>query len=107
MKENSSTKTGKDIITPEIKSGIPLNAVKFKKSWTFWETYVSKTEDLSFENSNKLILEENKEYLFITDRNGAFTDKIKEINYDNELINFYSFPYTINPKIDVWGIGIL
>ena len=59
------------------------------------------------ENSNKLILEENKEYIFITDRNGAFTDKIKEIDYDNELIKFYSFPYTINPQIDVWGIGIL
>ena len=40
------------------------------------------------ENSNKLILEENKEYLFITDRNGAFTDKIKEINYDNVIITF-------------------
>ena len=49
------TKTAKDIITPEKKSGILLNNVKFSKSWTFWETYSAKGKKIDYKDSNKLI----------------------------------------------------
>ena len=106
MKENSSTKTGKDIITPEIKSGIPLNAVKFKKSWTFWETYVSKTEDLSFENSNKLIFKWNDLITFFQFWNKYPGRDIKNILYDgNNLKYFFKEKYRIN-AMNIFQEGI-
>ena len=106
MKENSSTKTGKDIITPEIKSEIPLNAVKFKKSWTFWETYVSKTEDLSFENSNKLIFKWNDLITFFQFWNKYPGRDIKNILYDgNNLKYFFKEKYRIN-TMNIFQEGI-
>ena len=64
-------------------------------------------------SANKLVLGEfndeegtGKEYLFIVDDYGTFSDRIKEIDYDHELIKFYSFPRTINPTIDVFAIGV-
>ena len=106
MKENSSTKTGKDIITPEIKSEIPLNAVKFKKSWTFWETYVSKTEDLSFENSNKLIFKWNDLITFFQFWNKYPGKDIKNILYDgNNLKYFFKEKYRIN-AMNIFQEGI-
>jgi hypothetical protein len=106
MKENSSTKTGKDIITPEIKSEIPLNAVKFKKSWTFWETYVSKTEDLSFENSNKLIFKWNDLITFFQFWNKYPGRDIKNILYDgNNLKYFFKEKYRIN-AMNIFQEGI-
>ena len=106
MKENSSTKTGKDIITPEIKSEIPLNAVKFKKSWTFWETYVSKTEDLSYENSNKLIFKWNDLITFFQFWNKYPGRDIKNILYDgNNLKYFFKEKYRIN-TMNIFQEGI-
>jgi hypothetical protein len=106
MKENSTTKTGKDIITPEIKSEIPLNAVKFKKSWTFWETYVSKTEDLSFENSNKLIFKWNDLITFFQFWNKYPGRDIKNILYDgNNLKYFFKEKYRIN-TMNIFQEGI-
>ena len=106
MKENSSTKTGKDIITPEIKSEIPLNAVKFKKSWTFWETYVSKTNDLSFENSNKLIFKWNDLITFFQFWNKYPGKDIKNILYDgNNLKYFFKEKYRIN-TMNIFQEGI-
>ena len=106
MKENSSTKTGKDIITPEIKSEIPLNAVKFKKSWTFWETYVSKTENLSFENSNKLIFKWNDLITFFQFWNKYPGRDIKNILYDgNNLKYFFKEKYRIN-TMNIFQEGI-
>ena len=106
MKENSSTKTGKDIITPEIKSEIPLNAVKFKKSWTFWETYVSKTEDLSFENSNKLIFKWNDLITFFQFWNKYPGRDIKNILFDgNNLKYFFKEKYRIN-TMNIFQEGI-
>ena len=106
MKENSSTKTGKDIITPEIKSEIPLNAVKFKKSWTFWETYVSKTNDLSFENSNKLIFKWNDLITFFQFWNKYPGRDIKNILYDgNNLKYFFKEKYRIN-TMNIFQEGI-
>ena len=106
MKENSTTKTGKDIITPELKSEIPLNAVKFKKSWTFWETYVSKTEDLSFENSNKLIFKWNDLITFFQFWNKYPGRDIKNILYDgNNLKYFFKEKYRIN-TMNIFQEGI-
>ena len=106
MKENSSTKTGKDIITPEIKSEIPLNAVKFKKSWTFWETYVSKTNDLSFENSNKLIFKWDDLITFFQFWNKYPGRDIKNILYDgNNLKYFFKEKYRIN-AMNIFQEGI-
>ena len=106
MKENSTTKTGKDIITPEIKSEIPLNAVKFKKSWTFWETYVSKTEDLSYENSNKLIFKWNDLITFFQFWNKYPGRDIKNILYDgNNLKYFFKEKYRIN-TMNIFQEGI-
>jgi hypothetical protein len=106
MKENSSTKTGKDIITPEIKSEIPLNAVKFKKSWTFWETYVSKTNDLSFENSNKLIFKWDDLITFFQFWNKYPGRDIKNILFDgNNLKYFFKENYRIN-AMNIFQEGI-
>ena len=106
MKENSTTKTGKDIITPELKSEIPLNAVKFKKSWTFWETYVSKTEDLSYENSNKLIFKWNDLITFFQFWNKYPGRDIKNILYDgNNLKYFFKEKYRIN-TMNIFQEGI-
>ena len=106
MKENSTTKTGKDIITPEIKSEIPLNAVKFKKSWTFWETYVSKTTDLSFENSNKLIFKWDDLITFFQFWNKYPGRDIKNILYDgNNLKYFFKENYRIN-AMNIFQEGI-
>jgi len=106
MKENSSTKTGKDIITPEIKSEIPLNAVKFKKSWTFWETYVSKTNDLSFENSNKLIFKWDDLITFFEFWNKYPGRDIKNILFDgNNLKYFFKEKYRIN-AMNIFQEGI-
>ena len=106
MKENSTTKTGKDIITPEIKSEIPLNAVKFKKSWTFWETYVSKTTDLSFENSNKLIFKWDDLITFFQFWNKYPGRDIKNILFDgNNLKYFFKEKYRIN-AMNIFQEGI-
>ena len=106
MKENSTTKTGKDIITPELKSEIPLNAVKFKKSWTFWETYVSKTENLSFENSNKLIFKWNDLITFFQFWNKYPGRDIKNILFDgNNLKYFFKEKYRIN-AMNIFQEGI-
>ena len=106
MKENTSTKTGKDIITPEIKSEIPLNAVKFKKSWTFWETYVSKTTDLSFENSNKLIFKWDDLITFFQFWNKYPGRDIKNILFDgNNLKYFFKEKYRIN-AMNIFQEGI-
>ena len=106
MKENSTTKTGKDIITPELKSEIPLNAVKFKKSWTFWETYVSKTEDLSYENSNKLIFKWDDLITFFQFWNKYPGRDIKNILFDgNNLKYFFKEKYRIN-TMNIFQEGI-
>ena len=52
--EQKTTKTSKDILSPK-KVDIPFNSVKLSKSWALWETYSSKTEELSYEASNKQI----------------------------------------------------
>ena len=106
MKENLAKKTGKDVINPEKKTEISLNAVKFKKSWTFWETYASKTEELSFENSNKLIFKWNDLITFFQFWNKYPGRDIKNILYDgNNLKYFFKEKYRIN-TMNIFQEGI-
>ena len=106
MKENISLKTGKDIITPEIKSNIPLNAVKFKHAWTFWETYVSKKVKLSYNDSNKLIFKWSDLITFFQFWNNYPGKDIKNILFDgNEIKFFFKEKYRIN-SMNIFKEGI-
>ena len=106
MKENSSTKTGKDIITPEIKKDIPLNAVKFSKTWTFWETYISKEKKLEYNDSNKLIFKWDDIITFFQFWNKYPGRDIKNILFDgNNLKYFFNEKYRIN-SMNIFQEGI-
>ncbi len=97
MKENQITKTAKDIITPEIKKDIPLNAVKFSKTWTFWETYISKEKKLEYNDSNKLIFKWDDIITFFQFWNKYPGKDIKNILFDgNNLKYFFNEKYRIN-----------
>ena len=100
------TKTSKDIITPELKSNILLNSVQFKKSWTFWETYISKTEDLSYDNSNKLIFQWNDLITFFQFWNKYPGKDIKNILFDgNKVKYFFNEKYRIT-SMNIFQEGI-
>ena len=91
------TKTSKDITTPEVKSNIPLNSVQFKNTWTFWETYTSKNDDLPYDKSNKLIFKWNDIITFFQFWNKYPGNDIKNIFYDgNDVKFFFSEKYRIN-----------
>ena len=55
MESTQIIKNKKDIISPEKKSDIPFSSVKFSKTWTFWESYISKDIKLSYNEANKQI----------------------------------------------------
>ena len=100
------TKTSKDIITPELKSNILLNSVQFKKSWTFWETYISKKEDLSYDNSNKLIFQWNDLITFFQFWNKYPGKDIQNILFDgNNVKFFFNEKYRIN-SMNIFQEGI-
>ena len=106
MKENQITKTAKDIITPEIKKDIPLNAVKFSKTWTFWETYISKEKKLEYNDSNKLIFKWDDIITFFQFWNKYPGKDIKNILFDgNNLKYFFNEKYRIN-AMNIFEKGI-
>ena len=106
MKENQITKTSKDIITPEIKKDIPLNAVKFSKTWTFWETYISKEKKLEYNDSNKLIFKWDDIITFFQFWNKYPGRDIKNILFDgNNLKYFFNEKYRIN-SMNIFQEGI-
>ena len=106
MKENQITKTAKDIITPEIKKDIPLNAVKFSKTWTFWETYISKEKKLEYNDSNKLIFKWDDIITFFQFWNKYPGRDIKNILFDgNNLKYFFNEKYRIN-SMNIFEEGI-
>ena len=95
--ESKPTKTSKDIITPEKKADIPLNSVQFSKSWTFWETYTSKTKKLEYANSKRLIFKWNDLITFFQFWNKYPGNDIKNIFFDgNNLKYFFEEKYRIN-----------
>ena len=106
MKENQITKTAKAIITPEIKKDIPLNAVKFSKTWTFWETYISKEKKLEYNGSNKLIFKWDDIITFFQFWNKYPGKDIKNILFDgNNLKYFFNEKYRIN-SMNIFQEGI-
>ena len=106
MKENQKTKTAKDVITPEIKKDIPLNAVKFGKTWTFWETYISKEKKLEYNDSNKLIFKWDDIITFFQFWNKYPGRDIKNILFDgNNLKYFFNEKYRIN-SMNIFQEGI-
>ena len=106
MNENQMTKTSKDIINPEMKSDILLNAVKFKKAWIFWETYSSKTGQLSYIDSNKIIFKWNDLITFFQFWNKYPGKDIRNIFFDgNDLKFFFNEKYRIN-SMNIFQEGI-
>lgn len=100
------TKTSKDIINPEMKSDILLNAVKFKKAWIFWETYSSKTGQLSYIDSNKIIFKWNDLITFFQFWNKYPGKDIRNIFFDgNDLKFFFNEKYRIN-SMNIFQEGI-
>ena len=59
METKPIIKTKEDIISPEKKVDIPLSSVQFLKTWTFWESYISKSIKLSYDDANKQIFKWN------------------------------------------------
>ena len=104
--ESKQTKTSKDIITPEMKAGIPLNSVQFSKSWTFWETYTSKTKKLEYANSKKLIFKWNDLITFFQFWNKYPGKDIKNILFDgNNVKYFFNEKYRIT-SMNIFQDGI-
>ena len=87
--ESKPTKTSKDIITPEKKTDIPLNSVQFSKSWTFWETYTSKTKKLEYANSKRLIFKWNDLITFFQFWNKYPGKDIKNILFDGNKVKYF------------------
>lgn len=104
--ESKPTKTSKDIITPEKKIDIPLNSVQFSKSWTFWETYTSKTEKLDYANSKRLIFKWNDLITFFQFWNKYPGKDIKNILFDgNKVKYFFNEKYRIT-SMNIFQEGI-
>jgi hypothetical protein len=104
--ESKQTKTSKDIITPEMKAGIPLNSVQFSKSWTFWETYTSKTKKLEYANSKRLIFKWNDLITFFQFWNKYPGKDIKNILFDgNKVKYFFNEKYRIT-SMNIFQEGI-
>ena len=104
--ESKPTKTSKDIITPEKKTDIPLNSVQFLKSWTFWETYTSKTKKLEYANSKRLIFKWNDLITFFQFWNKYPGKDIKNILFDgNKVKYFFNEKYRIT-SMNIFQEGI-
>ena len=106
MEENKKTKTSKDIILPEKKNDILINSVKLSKTWSFWETYSSEKEKLSYNDSNKLIFKWNDIITFFQFWNKYPGNDIKNIFFDgNEVKYFFKERYRIT-SMNIFKEGI-
>ena len=104
--ESKPTKTSKDIITPEKKTDILLNSVQFSKSWTFWETYTSKTKKLDYADSKKLIFKWNDLITFFQFWNKYPGNDIKNVLFDgNNIKYFFNEKYRIT-SMNIFQEGI-
>ena len=86
--EQNKVKTSEDILSPK-KSEISLNSVQFSKSWSFWESYSSKTIKLSYEESNKEIYKWNDIISFFQFWNKYPGNDIKNIFYDGINVKYF------------------
>ena len=86
--EQNKVKTSEDILSPK-KSEISLNSVQFSKSWSFWESYSSKTIKLTYEESNKEIYKWNDIISFFQFWNKYPGNDIKNIFYDGTNVKYF------------------
>ena len=96
MEQNIILKNSNEIVSP-LKSDIPLSSVRFSKSWTFWESYFSKSINLSYEEANKEIFKWNDVITFFQFWNKYPGNNIKNIFFDgNNIKYFFNENYRIN-----------
>ena len=108
METKIITKTEKDKITPERKLDIPLTSVKFLKTWTFWESYVtkSKSTQLSYDDANKKIFKWNDLITFYQFWNKYPGKDFRNIFFDgNNVKFFFEEKYRIN-SMNIFQEGI-
>ena len=106
METKKTIKTKNDIITPEKKVDIPLNSVTFNKSWTFWESYLSKTVKLSYDDANRKIFKWNDIISFFQFWNNYPGKDIKNIFFDGYIVKFFfNEKYRIN-SMNIFQDGI-
>ena len=91
MEAKPITKTEKDKITPEKKVDIPLSSVKFRKSWSFWESYApkSKSEQLEYHQANKQIYKWNDLIEFYQFWNKYPGKDFRNIFFDGKNVKFF------------------
>jgi translation initiation factor 4E len=96
MEQNIILKNSNEIVSP-LKSDIPLSSVRFSKSWTFWESYISKSINLSYEEANKEIFKWSDIITFFQFWNKYPGNNIKNIFFDgNNIKYFFNENYRIN-----------
>ena len=96
MEQKVILKTSEDKISPTNKD-IPLSSVQFAKTWAFWESYISKTGKLSYEEANKQIFKWNDVITFFQFWNKYPGNNIKKIFFDgNNIKFFFEDKYRIN-----------
>jgi len=96
MEQNILLKNSNEIMSP-LKSDIPLSSVRFSKSWTFWESYISKSINLSYEDANKEIFKWSDIITFFQFWNKYPGNNIKNIFFDgNNIKYFFNENYRIN-----------
>ena len=106
MEASPIIKNKKDIISPEKKSDIPFSSVKFSKTWTFWESYISKEIKLSYDEANKQIFQWNDIISFFQFWNKYPGKDIKNIFFDgNNVKFFFKEKYRIN-SMNIFQEGI-
>ena len=106
METTQNIKNKNDIITPEKKSDIPFSSVKFSKTWTFWESYISKDIKLSYNEANKQIFQWNDIISFFQFWNKYPGKDIKNIFFDGYNVKFFfKEKYRIN-SMNIFQEGI-
>ena len=106
METTQTIKNKNDIITPEKKSDIPFSSVKFSKTWTFWESYISKDIKLSYNEANKQIFQWNDIISFFQFWNKYPGKDIKNIFFDGYNVKFFfKEKYRIN-SMNIFQEGI-
>lgn len=88
MEQNLIIENAKEIFS-ESKEDIPLSSVQFSKSWAFWESYSSKSVNLSYEEANKKIFRWSDIITFFRFWNNYPGNNIKNIFYDGNNIKYF------------------
>ena len=105
MEQKALVKNSNDIIS-RLNKDILLSSVKFSKTWTFWESYTSKTINLSYENANKPIFSWTDIVTFFQFWNKYPGNNIKNIFFDGADVKyFFEEKYRIN-SMNIFVEGI-